>query len=561
MRKELKPSEWVQEINQGLEFRRQFGLEQEWQNLEILFYNLTGSGLGPNLISSTGDSLLSSLTVPFPSVTVKALREEYIPSAKIVQAVDAYLMRELNIPVEVELAALHAFLWGRGIVKLGFDSEFGFDPGLDIGLDSPLGPLGTSVSQFDKRGDMIESGLARPGMPWGLACLPHDIVVPWGTREIWNAPWIAHRVVRHIEDIRADPKYSHFKDLQPSLSMKDFVSSYKTVMKPYRVGVYPSVSDKFEYVEIWEIHDRRTRQVMVVPIAGDDFLRRDPDVLQIDGLPFVSFSFVPTSRNFWVTSDAFYLKQPQGELDDISLQASKQRRISVAKLIAMADAFDPEELDKLTSADVGAVVKTKSGFNPKDVVTAFQNPPNVFLANDADFVRRNARDAVGLSRNQSGEFEQRGRRTATEVMKVDEGSARRMGRRQVILKRVYEEIFRKLNQIVFEFWKTYRVVEVVGEKGTEWVKFTGDEIKGEYAYDVTFSEEPPTAQASPRNDALQLYSVLSQDPSIDQRALREFVTKAFNDPSITRIFEGGGPNANMGVQLPKVQAGGSKVPA
>jgi len=561
MRKELKPSEWVQEINQGLEFRRQFGLEQEWQNLEVLFYNLAGSGLGPNLISSTGDSLLSSLTVPFPSVTVTALREEYIPSARIVQAVDTYLMRELAIPIQVELAALHAFLWGRGIVKLGFDSEFGFDPSLDIGLGSPLGPLGTSVSQFDRRGDMIESGIARPGMPWALSCLPHDIVVPWGTREIADAPWIAHRVVRHIEDIRADPKYSHAKTIEPNLSMKDFVSSYKTVMKPYRVGVYPSVSDKFEYVEVWEVHDRRTRQVLAIPIAGERFLRKDPDVLQIDGLPFVSFAFVPIARNFWTTSDAFYLKQPQGELDDISMQASKQRRISVAKLLASVDAMDAAEIDKLTSADVGAVVMVKSGFNPKDAVTTFQNPPNVFLANDADFVRRNARESVGLSRNQMGEFEQRGRRTAFEVAKVDEYSARRMGRRQVTMKRVYEEIFRKLNQIVFEFWKTYRVVEVVGPAGKEWVKFTGDQIKGEYAYDVTFSEEPPIAQASPRSDALQLYTALSQDPTVDQVALRDFVTKAFSDPSITRIFEGGGPNAGVGLQVPKMPAGGGKIPS
>lgn len=547
MRKELSASEWIEEIDSGLQFRRQYGQEDSWRDLEILFYNLLGSGLGPNLIASTADSLLSMLTVPFPSINISALREEYVRSAPIVQAVDSNLMQELNIPAQVELACFHAFLWGRGILKIGYDSEFGFDPTQDIGLDTPIGPLGMTVTQFDRRGDLIESGEVKPGMPWVKACLPHDIVVPWGTHEIVDAPWVAHRVIRHIEDLRQDSKYSKTRDLEPSLSMKDFVTSYRTVLKPYRIGLFPQVRGTSEFVEIWEIHDRRTRKIIVV--AADKMIRNDVDALQLEGLPFVSFSFVPASRNFWVTPDAFYLKQPQGELDDISVQASKQRRISVAKLLANRSAFTAEEAEKLVSPDVGAIIMVEDGLNPKDAVVPFQAPPNVFLYNDADYVRRNAREAVGLSRNQQGEYEQRGRRTATEVMTVDAGAARRLARRQVILRRTYEETFRKLNQIVFAFWQASRVVQITGSKGESWERFSGPDIQGEYAYKVTFSEEAPTDQTSPKESAMQLYAALSQDPTINQAALRQYLVEAFDDPLLEKVFMGGS-NAGVPVSMP-----------
>lgn len=559
MRKELKPQEWREEIDRGLEYRRAFGQEDSWREVEVMFYNLSGSGLGPNLIVSTGDSLLSTLTVPYPQINVRALREEFVDQAPIVQAVDKYLLQELDVPSQIEMACLHAFLWGRGTLKLGYDSEYGYDPDLEL-VSGKLGPLGTTVSQFDKKGNWIESGRAQPGMPWVQAVLPHDLVVPWGTHEIPDAPWVAHRVVRHVEDIRQDPKYSKTKDIQPSLSLRDFVLSYRSILKPYRIGSLPTGAQQTsEYVELWEIHDRRTRRLYVITSEGTEFLRNDFDALQIDGLPFVSFSFIPAARTFWITPDAFYLKQPQGELDDISVQASKQRRISVPKFIVDETAFAPVELDRMTSPEVGGVVKIKGGFDLRSAVLPFQAPPNMFLANDADYVRRNAREAAGLSRNQLGEYEQRGRRTATEVRAVDAYATRRLGRRETVLKRTYQALFRKLNQVVFTFWRTYHVAPLVGEDAkTQWVRFTGEEIRGEYAYDVALVDEPPMSAQSPRAEALQLYLALREDPTVDPLALREYLTRAYDDPSFERIFRGGVDNAPVGLEVPGMRQGRGK---
>ncbi len=78
-RKDLTVSEWKTEIDSGLKFRRDYGLEDDWVNLEAQFYGvLDPESPGPNITASTGDSLLSALTVPYPKIKVIPLRKEFL---------------------------------------------------------------------------------------------------------------------------------------------------------------------------------------------------------------------------------------------------------------------------------------------------------------------------------------------------------------------------------------------------------------------------------------------------------------------------------------------------
>jgi len=208
IRKDLNVSEWRAEIDSGLRFRRDYGLEDEWVKLEAQFYGLKDKETpGPNITASTGDSLLSALTVPYPRIRVIPKRKEFIAGAAVLEALDNHLLIELGIPEQMELACHHAFLWSTGFLKLGYDSEFGYSPDLQIGEG-----LGATLSQFDRRGNLIEN-IGTPGMPWVKACPSHDIVVPWGTLLLDEAPWVFHRIVRHVDEVKSAPKYKYTKDL------------------------------------------------------------------------------------------------------------------------------------------------------------------------------------------------------------------------------------------------------------------------------------------------------------------------------------------------------------
>jgi hypothetical protein len=550
---DLTVDDWKQEIDRGLKYRKVYGREESWSTLEKLFYSQHPSQInstGPNILASTGDGLLSTLSVPEPYVTIKAKRQDYLQAASVLESVDNMLIEEMEMPTEVERACLACYQWGRGFLKIGYDSEYGWDDSWDIGGRNPFG---ISQSQFDQKGRRIEFHPTQPGMPWIKAVMPHDIVVPWGTYDIEDAPWIAHRIVRHVDDVKADIKYEKKKNLQGVMSMSDFVKSYETVNKPYRTGRverFPDADDNdTDYVEMWEIHDRRTGRVIVVATGHDKFLRNAPDVLQGEGLPFVGISFIPRTRNFWTTPDCYYLRPHQSELNDIAIQRQKHRRLSVLKWIYGEDAFDETELSSLLSPTVGAAIKAKAGTNLKDAIVPLTAPYNQTLALEAPEVRRDARERVGMRRNKVGEFEG-GRRTASEVQAVQQSSDLRMDRRSSGLAKMYKLAFKKINTIITRQWKANRIAEIIDQDGQSvWIKYNGPSLKGDYVYSVGFS---PTGGGetiqSRKAMAMQWYMAIQQDPMVDPLKARQFLARAINDPSFSNIFKDGVLNgtAQMG---------------
>jgi len=546
--KELTPTEWFDELDFGLEYRRRFGLEDKWGKMEAIYYNVDDSRLndGPNIFLSIGDAMLSTITVPTPSIRVKPRTPECIEKAPLLEALDNTLLRELEFAEEMDRGALHAYLFGRAIWKIGYDSEYGFDPSQDLGGSLNLG---LTLTQFDRKGKRrIEyDALTTPGMPWIRSVPPHDIIVPWGTITLRSCPWIAMRFVRHIDDVRADLKYSFTKNLNPKISMKDFMDSYRFPMK----SVHNRTNTReAEYIELYEIHDRRTGKIYVITPDHEKFLRNDLNALQIeDQLPFVSMAFTPNARAFWVTPDTYYLYAMQNELSDIAVQRTKQRRLAVLKFIVDGDAISDPELAKILSVDVGAVAKIEGGQEISKAILKLENNPNTSLLLEEEHLRSNVREQIGFSRNQLGEYTG-GRRTATESLQVDRASSLRMSRRGLRMQRAYEQAISIMNNIIFAYWSMPKYVELLGEtQANRWAQVNGQGLAGKYSYEVTFTEKGELDQR--KMQALQLWGVLRQDPQVDPQSLREFLVSQFNDPVFERIF-----NASVRSGVQEVPPGG-----
>lgn len=547
--KDLSVQEWFDEIDRGLEFRSEYGAEPRWSEVERLFYasHDSSASSGPNLLSATGDALLSTLTVPFPVFSAKPLTMEDVAKAPVVQAILNGLVDELEVPAQVEHMALSAYMYGVGIGKVGYDSEFGWDPDADIG--GSLDPQGMTMSQYDKKGRLIEFGGTSPGMPWFQSVLPHDFVVPYGTHRLKDARWCAHRIIRHIDEVREDIKYGNTKSLQPCMSMEDFANSYKSTKVSYRAGRAGGMktSAKCEYVEMWEIHDRATGKIYVVATGHDKFLREDDDSLQIDGrLPFIDLAFVPRSRSFWTTPDTIYLLPHQAELTDIHIQSDKNRRTNIPKIMASVDAFEEDQAEKLTRADVNPIIFLKSGIPIDQAVRPFPQGNNQNLYADADFVRRASREMVGFSANQFGEFDSSGRRSATEAKIVSDASNLRMDRRQTAVRDVYLTLAKKLQMIVFAYWSDTRITPYVGASGMqEWAKYQGTELKGKYKCKVSFTSEAEPSPSQEKQQALARAMTMAQMGAPGMQVLK-YLLDEWDDPALSQAIEQGMQNAAAG---------------
>jgi len=548
------PVEWQDEIENALEYRRIFAFEESWNKLEGNYLNDPNSDtvVGPNLVFSEGDTLLSGLILPYPYFVVEPDDPLSTQTAPIVEALQNSLAKphKLDLKKHVEQANLHNFLYSKAILKIGYDSQFGWNPRWDIG--TLQGPMGLSRSQYDKKGKRIEFSSARPGMPWVAPVIAHDFVVPWGTGDdIESAPWVAHRIVRETSLIKKDAKFKNTTRLTPQISMEDYIRSYtrgpkKSRDQHQRLSRHKA-NGRAVFNEMWEIHSKDDMKVRVICFEHDKFLRDEMDFLQlaIGGYPFVTGSFVAHPRCFWSTPQAYYLGQHQKDQYDLSLQIQKQRRINVAKFLMMGDVITPDEMTKIISGDVGAVVRTKPGKKIQDAFMAFPKSSNFDLIAETETVRRNARDAIGHSRNQAGEFDASSRRTASEAAFVREGSQTRLIRREDVVKHLYLETMRKVTMLVFKFWPNERDILV----GTNWQKFVGAKLRGQYNYTVDLVSNPPLTPVQRKIEALQMTAFFLQFPNANMQAVQQFIIDSIADPRFEGFFGAQGAPSALGGQM------------
>lgn len=549
----MKPQDWIAEIDRALMYRKIYAKEFAWRKNELNFVNDEGSdaALGRNLVFEMGDTLLSSTGALDPEYTVVSEHPAGVERAPIVESVDNYLARKMKIRKHVNRSSMHSYLYSRAILKIGYDSEFGWSPPLDIGtLDNPFG---MTLSQFDRKtGYRIENKDLMPGMPWLSEVLPHDFVVPWGVIDMDDSPWVAHRVIRLTDDIIADPKYSHTKGLKSNMSMEDFVYSYMTVgadrlpSRSPNKSIYGREIPRNIFNELWEIHNRRTMEVIVVTRDHNQFLRKEPDAVMLAcGMPFVSGSFVEHPRSFWGTPLAYYLGQLQADEYDISLQEGKQRRISVLRFIAAKGFMKSEKLQRLISGQVGAAEFADVMDGLKDKIVPMPTGSLFPFQMEKEQVHQDARSAIGFSRNQGGEFDAGTRRTKGEAMLVAQGSLRRESPRIMMIKDLYLDAMSKVNRLIFTYWTRPRSVMV----DRDWVKFTGQELKGDYLYDLSLAAKRDLSKAERKVEAMMMLTQLmpllqGQDPKL----IFEYLNNAANDPAFERLMGLAGKGGGQGSQ-------------
>jgi hypothetical protein len=233
------------------------------------------------------------------------------------------------------------------------------------------------------------------------------------------------------------------------------------------------------------------------------------------------------------------------------LQRNKKRRTDNLKFLYLGKAIDEAELDNVTSAQVGVGIKINDSVSDVRQAIAFLQPPqamNQGLTIESEDVRRNAREMVGLGRNQAGEYEM-GRRSATEANVVSQSANLRLNRRQLSISYLYTEAFKKINAIIFKHWKSPRIAEIIGPDGTpEFMRYTGDALRAEYSYKVGFTVEPPETKQQRQQMALMAMQMAMQNPMLDPVGTAKYLASAFNDPEFSQMFKKGVLNGGTAPQ-------------
>ena len=499
---------WTEEVEAGIKYMKKYSTQDKWKDWRSHYRGDWGSNLIPvNRTFSYGRTLIPRVYFRSPRVSITATRPEFVRHALVVEAVDNMLIKALNLKKTLKTAILNTYISGTAPIKLGFDSEYGYLPEQAIGENSSTA---TQIARREQRAIEYNTNV-KPGMPWALPAMPEDVIIPWGYKDSDSLPWVAHRILRPLEDIKQDQKYQNTKDLAGTKQASSELQR-RSAFQEDKTNLFG---------ELFEIRVFDTKEIIV--ICENQLLLKSDDILQSGGLPWEFLTFNEDPEYFWGIPDAYILEPQQKELNEVKTQQSRHRKIALLKFLYLKGAVTEDQMNQFLSGEVGPAI----GVDAESLATAIitlqpHMPPELWT--EAAQVMNDMRESMGFSENQVGGYNRKGGNvSATETSEIAQGVDMRIDERKDIVADVMLNIIHKWNDMIFNLWDSEKIIEIVGPHGgSEWVEFTGDQIKCEYKINIDVDSGFPMTGNAKRQLADGLFKTYGGDPLMDQLKVRQF---------------------------------------
>jgi len=511
-------AKWSENLKGSLQYMRDFGSPQNWgiyRNYyrgEFLHGTLKKRKYSVAIIFAILRSMLPKIYFTNPKVVVTNEVPGYYLQSKLVQKIDNKMIRTSKLKKTLKELILDAGLCGTVPLLTGFDTEYGYDPRFkEIITDENTGEdieIGGTLLQFnEKTGDKLEyNEMIKPGKPWADKIRPEYFTVPYGYDRLWKVPWVIRMYVRHLDDVKADPRLVNNKDLKANaITTFDWFKEQKLhqMMPKQNYG---------DFVFLWEIRDLKSGRMMIMQEGNKKFLYNEKDELQKFGNPYMELTFNYDPLYYWGIPDAKYLEDQQLAINETRTIQMETRRSSKLRFIYDENIIDIDEVEKLLNEDTGVAIKANA--DVEKAVKIFQPYVPADLNIDVDAIRKDAREISGLSRNQTGEFEG-GRKTATESQIVNMAAQIRVNERKDMVADLLVDIIEKYNQYMFSQYKVKQVEDIVGPDGVRyWVNFTFKEIESKYNFRVDPESGMPVSSEQKKQEAVQLAQYIHSSPLV-----------------------------------------------
>lgn len=535
LRDKPEPEYWLGQIRQAVEFRRKRAYESSWAAWRGYYRGQWARDVLPvNIFFKMMRTMVPRVYFRNPTVTISPRRSQigradFALMAQVLERIDNALIDRMRLKKTMKKSIQDAFLFGTGIIKGGYGAQFDPAPSMITGTDTGQG----------MRNERVEyNSNIMPDTPWYLRVKTSNFLVPVNTEDWASARWAADIVKRHIDDVRADPRLKHVKNLNPGT-----MASYGDSNEKPLEGI----------VDMVEIHDKKYKKVFVMaPFASDKILYFDDDDLQNDNrLPYFPIQFNEDDQFFWAVPDAKILEPQQLELNENRTLLQKHRRQALMKWKMKQGTLDPDEATKLVNGREvgGAVILAKEAdINDLQQMQASQIPNALIEMNT--LVEKDVQEILGLGVNQMGEYAPTSAdRSATEAQIVNQATQIRTDERRDTVADVLSEMVEHMNHVVVSRWDTQQVVDIVGPAGEQvWVAFKGTDLKN-LDYDVKV--DPDSAVPETRQTRIQkaqlLYQATAQNPLVDfEKVTRNFLYSLGGAEYVDFLKQGGPPQLAPG---------------
>ena len=437
-----------------------------------------------NMVFPNTNIMVSSLYSGDPDVIFTPSKEIYEKGARILNSVYPWVLKKNKLKKHNQATLVDAALVGLGWTKTFWDKE--------------------------------------NNVPTSIRVSPFNVLIPPtapGLYDMSLVPYIIHRIQKPLKDVRDNKNYKNSKALKGERSIKFTPDVAK--LDAYKPDV--------DLVTLYEAH---TREGKIITFAQGKELRTidNPDNIKWSRFVPLFFYYIP-DMVFPIALPSIYEPQ-QLEKNQIRTQMSKHRKRNVPKYIGRNGALTNEEVTRFESDEDASYFESK--FGPEGIKPlALANTPgdtyNLEAKLDVDIDKETgiselARGVQGGGREQ----------TATEANIINQNSSIRMNSMDGVVENFVTEEITRQTQLMQQYWTEEQSVKMMD--APEWINFTKDEIKGEYAVAVGVGSMKPKDRQSLKQEYGAVFNFILQakqaEPLLQLKPIITKILSLYNiDPS------------------------------
>lgn len=514
------------QVEMAQQWRQQEGYDDLWGRLIQLYRGKHFSSMSDedriaiNISFATINVIFPAISVARPKILVKANEQSNDDRSLFAQAILNYWWGHYDFHAPFRRASKDYLILGHGWMKVGWKTVEGTRLMTEAELDSAYmdevakrdeylaenpDMEGEVPTDDDIAASLVESmnvSMIVEDRPYMERVSPFDMFVDPNATCLDDARWIAQRLVRPLEDVRADKRYRQSARLNVTGTSISPITMDRTQRNRFQ--------DDVQFVTIWEFYDLVTGQMCVFSDNGD-YLVNPMDFPYAVGHPFSMIRNYDVPEHFYPIGDLEMLEPMQLELNATRTALMNNRKQLARKYLYRKSAFGPDGLAALRSDidNIGVPVEDESRPFGDMVAPMPHIPLSADLYNQSEIISGDIREVSGVSEYQRGVSPQV-RRTATEAAMIQDATNARSTDKLRTIESFIRDIARKQLMIAQQFLTGEQMARVTGAQGkTMWLPYTRDDIIGEYDFEVEAGSTQPLNEQQQRQDALMLANTLA----------------------------------------------------
>ena len=489
-----------------------------------------------NLAFSTINVIAPSVSVNHPKVVVTPNQPEDADRAVFVEAVVNHLWKHHDFRSPFRRAVKDFLIFGHGWLKVGWKFVEQERTLSDEERDELFNEAAVEADEFalnspDFAADLPSDEDLAANVPQTMAMVvedqpfverisPFDIFVDPEATCLEDAKWIAQRIVRPLEDAKADRRYK-------SSARKNLTADSLT----NAIGGTPDreMDERLRDVErtvVYEFYDVRDNTMAVVSRSGDQFLVDPTPMPYAYGQPFVMLRNYDIPDYFYPMGDLEAVESLQLELDKTRSQLVNARKRYARKYLYHERSFGPEGREALESDADGRLVPVVDENKPLSevVVPMPQVPLSPEVYNTSEIIEGDINTVSGVSEYARGQMPEI-RRTATEASIIADAGNARAADKLAIVELGIGMIARRVVQLMQQFMTGDQMARVADKGSDLFVPYNRDDIVGEFDFSVEAGSTQPMNDTIRKQQAVSLLNAMAPlvGTVIDPSALAKHV--------------------------------------